>query len=122
MTSFSKRLKELREEKGWSQDELANQLGVQRPTVAGYESKSKNRIPRDKTLMKIAELFNTSTDYLLGRTNNRGYNSTNEKETLPHQITEKIIGDLVKKYKLDLTDPTVAEKLEAMIMLVYKDL
>ncbi len=116
------RLKELREEKGWSQDELANHLGVQRPTVAGYESKSKSRIPRDKTLMKIAELFNTSTDYLLGRTNNRKYSIVNDKEDMPQKVTEKIIGDLVEKYNLDLTDPTVAEKLEAMIKLVYKDL
>ncbi|MGF6357147.1 transcriptional regulator with XRE-family HTH domain [Paenibacillus sp. 4624] len=122
MATFSKRLKELREEKGWSQDQLAELLGVQRPTVAGYESKSKNRIPRDKTLMKIAELFNTSTDYLLGRSDERNYTKFSGKKDLPQQVTEKIIGDLVKKYNLDLTDPTTAEKLETMIKLVYKDL
>ncbi|ALP37945.1 hypothetical protein ASL14_18915 [Paenibacillus sp. IHB B 3084] len=122
MATFSERLKTLREEYGWSQEDLANRLGVQRPTIAGYESKSKGRIPRDGTLMKLAELFNTSTDYLLGRTNKRYSDQIDEKKELKQEITERIVRDLIKKYNLDLTDPKDANRLEALISLVYKDL
>jgi len=71
MAYFYKRLKQLREERGWTQDEIAEKLGVSRPTIAGYESEEKNRIPREETLLKIADLFGESIDYLLGRTNDR---------------------------------------------------
>ncbi|GMA59693.1 helix-turn-helix transcriptional regulator [Alicyclobacillus fastidiosus] len=67
--SFADRLKKLRESRGWTQEDLADKLGVSRATIAGYETKGK--IPRDDTLIAIADLFNTSTDYLFGRTDLR---------------------------------------------------
>ncbi len=68
MTSFAKRFKKLREKNKWTQDETAEKLGVSRPTIAGYESEEKSRIPREETLIRIADLFMVSLDYLLGRT------------------------------------------------------
>jgi len=62
---FGGRLKALREKRGWTQQDLADRLNISRNTVAGYESKGK--IPREDTLVAIANLFNVSTDYLLGR-------------------------------------------------------
>ncbi|WP_270166113.1 helix-turn-helix domain-containing protein [Paenibacillus sp. SYP-B4298] len=67
MTSFHLRFRQLREQQQWTQDEVADKLGVQRSTIAGYESAEKNRIPREETLHKIADLFQVSLDYLLGR-------------------------------------------------------
>lgn len=64
--AFGSRLKKLREKRGWTQQDLADHLNISRNTVAGYESKGK--IPREDTLVTIAKLFNTSTDYLLGTT------------------------------------------------------
>ncbi|WAH38576.1 helix-turn-helix domain-containing protein [Alicyclobacillus dauci] len=66
MASFAQRFKELRE-KRWTQDEAAEALGVSRSTIAGYESDTKGRIPRQDTLRKIADVFGVSVDYLLGR-------------------------------------------------------
>jgi transcriptional regulator with XRE-family HTH domain len=66
---FSDRLKKLRKEKNLYQKELAEHLGVSRPTITQYESGT--RKPDNETLGKIADYFNVSIDYLLGRTNER---------------------------------------------------
>ncbi|AYB41016.1 helix-turn-helix domain-containing protein [Brevibacillus laterosporus] len=65
---FAERFKALRELKGWTQQEAAEALGITRPTIAGYESKSKFRVPREENLIHIANEFGVSVDYLLGRT------------------------------------------------------
>lgn len=67
--NLSKRIKQLRKEKGIYQKELAEYLGVSRPTITQYESGT--RKPDPDTLKKIATFFNVSLDYLLGRTNER---------------------------------------------------
>lgn len=61
------RLKELREQRGISQTELANFLGVVRSTICQYEKG--NRMPDSNILGKLADYFNVSVDYLLGRDN-----------------------------------------------------
>lgn len=63
---FSQRLKLLRNMNNTTQEDLAKYLGVSRPTIAGYETKGKQ--PSFETLFKIAEYFNVSIDYLLGKT------------------------------------------------------
>jgi len=68
-SNFAQRLKWLRERRGWTQEELAQVLGVSRATIAGYESENKGRIPREEILIKIANTFDCTIDFLLGRTN-----------------------------------------------------
>lgn len=64
------RLRELLEENGITQKELADELGVKGVTVSRYAySKRKMDIV---TLTKIARIFNVSTDYLTGITNKYG--------------------------------------------------
>lgn len=60
-------LKELRAEKGYSQTEMANILGISQPAYANYERGA--RQADYDTLSKLAEIFNVSIDYLLGRSN-----------------------------------------------------
>ena len=59
------RIKELREKAGLSQYKLATILGVAQSTVGMWES-GKNR-PEYEMLIKLADYFDCSTDYLLGR-------------------------------------------------------
>ena len=66
--NFSLNLKNLREEKGLSQAQLAKQLHVGTGSVGMWEST--DRIPPVKKLVKIADFFNVSLDVLLGRNNN----------------------------------------------------
>lgn len=62
---FSLRLKELRENAGWSQAQLAKKLQVGQSTVGMWEN-GKN-MPQNAKLEMLATLFGVSTDYLLGR-------------------------------------------------------
>lgn len=61
-----KRLKQLREELNMTQKELADKLGISRAAVGLYEQGKRN-VDND-TLLKLSEIFNVSTDYLLGNT------------------------------------------------------
>lgn len=63
------RLKELREDKDLYQKDLANFLKIDQSNYSKYELEKIN-IPID-TLKKLADFYNTSTDYLLYRTDNR---------------------------------------------------
>lgn len=59
------RIAELRKEKGLSQATLAKALGVDCSTIAKYETG--DRLPDVVMLGKLADFFEVSTDYLLGR-------------------------------------------------------
>ena len=61
------RLKELREAHGLSQVRLAIDLNLNQNSVSRYENGT--READYKTLIAIADYFNVSLDYLLGRTN-----------------------------------------------------
>ena len=61
---FSEKLAELRKEKGLSQVGLAQKLGVDPSTIAKYETG--DRLPDIFMLLKIADCFDVSTDFLLG--------------------------------------------------------
>lgn len=63
------RLKNLRIEQKKSQYELAKIFNISQPTYATYENGT--RQPPNETLIKIAEYFNVTTDYLLGRSENQ---------------------------------------------------
>ncbi|MDQ0862301.1 helix-turn-helix domain-containing protein [Bacillus sp. V2I10] len=59
------RLTTLRKGKRWSLQYTADRLGIAKSTYAGYESG--HRRPSLEALNSMADLFDTSTDYLLGR-------------------------------------------------------
>lgn len=63
---LSIRLKGLREEAGLSQKGLSEKLSISRSTVTSYETGKRN--PDMFILTKMADLFDVSIDYLLGRT------------------------------------------------------
>ncbi|OCL26285.1 transcriptional regulator [Orenia metallireducens] len=66
---FKKRIRQLRKEFKLTQQELADKIGVNRATIAGYETKGME--PGYDTLSELARIFNVSTDYLLGLTDQR---------------------------------------------------
>lgn len=61
------RLKDLRTDHDFMQKQVADILGIDQRVYSNYET-GKRQIPV-KHLIKLADLYNTSTDYLLGRTN-----------------------------------------------------
>ena len=64
MVNFGKRLKMLRKESRMTQDELARKLNVTKSIISNYEIG--DRTPSTHILIKLAYIFNVSTDYLLG--------------------------------------------------------
>ncbi|HFD2043956.1 TPA: helix-turn-helix domain-containing protein [Clostridium perfringens] len=77
MNTISYKLKELRNEKELSQKELANILQVAPSTISMWEQDK--REPDGDMIMKIANYFDVSTDYILGRNNNtNSYKYTKE--------------------------------------------
>lgn len=86
---FGKRLKKLRENADINQEKLGNILGLSASTIGMYEQG--RRQPDNETLIKVAEYFDVSTDYLLGKTDIKKYDLPYENET------EK---ELYKKLKL----------------------
>lgn len=65
MEGFSTRLRNLRKERNLRQKDLAGVLGLAQTTIANYEQNT--RFPDEETLKKIVDYFNTSLDFLLGR-------------------------------------------------------
>lgn len=61
------RINELRKGRGWSQVELANRLGISKQTVSNWEND--NIQPSIEMLVRLAKLFDVTTDYLLGLNN-----------------------------------------------------
>ncbi|MEY8385915.1 helix-turn-helix domain-containing protein [Oscillospiraceae bacterium 38-13] len=66
MGVFGQRLRELRKQRGISQNELSKHVGVSKSSVNMYERGE--REPSFETLEAIADFFNVNMDYLLGRT------------------------------------------------------
>ena len=62
---------DLRKKNGWSQEELAEKLGVSRQAVSKWESAQV--IPDLGRVLAMADLFSVTTDYLLRDENTRRY-------------------------------------------------
>lgn len=66
--SYYKRIRELREDHDFTQREIAKMLDMPQPQYYRYEQGFRD-IPTD-ILIKLADIYKTSTDYILERTNN----------------------------------------------------
>ncbi len=64
MVNFGNILKELRLKSGLTQKELATKVGVTKSVISYYELSE--RTPSPEILIKLANIFHVSTDYLLG--------------------------------------------------------
>ena len=71
---LSEQIKNLRTAKGINQVELAKCLGVTKQSVSNWENE--NIMPSIDMLIKIAEYFGVTTDFLLGLSENHTLNTT----------------------------------------------
>ena len=97
MKTLGERLKDLRKEKGYTLEQVAEKLNTTKVTISRYENNL--REPKREAISQFAKLFNVSTDYLHGH--------TNDKFTLTKE--DKIdIKNSLEKIKCDLsTDETI---------------
>ena len=64
MVDFGNTLKKLRHQAGMTQQQLADKLRVTKAVISYYELQE--RYPSPEVLLKLALIFNVTTDYLLG--------------------------------------------------------
>lgn len=87
------RIKALRAEKNIKQDVLAKLLGLE---IAGISKLETGRVPlKDEYIVKLAEYFNVSTDYLLGKSDIR--NIEDEFKFAYHKEIEGLTEDEIKE-------------------------
>lgn len=92
------RLKQLRTEKGLTQEELGNQLGLANNTISRYETGS-NEPPKFETWQKIADFFHVPTEYLLGITNDRVTLTINDiqQKKMHTSVSLQCLGMIIQK-------------------------
>lgn len=74
------RIKALREDRDLRQVDLAEATGIDQRTISNYETGKSN--PDSFALIKIADFFGVSIDYLVGRVNYNLYTVDNRKELI----------------------------------------
>lgn len=105
---IAERIKSLRKEKGFTQEQLAKILGLNaKSSIANYESGANS--PSDDVKKKMCELFDCSIDYLMGKSEFKTQNSESSLENIKKFYEEKINTLLKNKYinefsKLNLSD------------------
>ena len=113
-------LKELRSSMGFSQQKLADKLGVSRSTVAMWESGASQ--PDNDSLLHLAKIFNPSTDFLLG--------NVEERYTSPKGVKVPVLGYIRAGIPLDAVeeildyeevDPAMAAKGDLFALRVKGD-
>lgn len=72
--SFASRVKELRTSKGLTMEQLAKEIGSTRATISNFENGQ--RKPSLDMVIKLAEYFQVSLDYLVGRTDDPTFHGT----------------------------------------------
>lgn len=91
---LGQRIGELRTARGWSQVALAQRLGVVKQTVSNWENE--NIQPSIEMLVRLAMLFNVTTDYLLGLENTPRLSV----EGLPNHVIAHI-SQLIDDFRID---------------------
>ena len=75
--SVQERLKDLRVERGLNLEELAQETGISKSALGSYENDNDEyKEINHGSLLKLADFYQVSVDYLLGLTNNRRYENT----------------------------------------------
>ena len=97
--SLGKRLKKARNNKDLTQEEAAKRLGITFQALSNYERDYRD--PDTTLLAKIAELYDVTTDYLLGRSDKR--KETLNDEPTPQEI-EEIFQNQVKYQGFPMTE------------------
>ena len=99
---LGERIKKLREEKNLKQEELAKILSVSPSTIGMYEINK--REPNNELILRLADFFSVSTDYLLGKSNLRNYDEDEQEFRFAYHkeiegMTDEEVKDALRFYK-----------------------
>lgn len=83
MSILSKRLREARDKSGFKQIEAAKKLGISNGTLSGYERDYRD--PDTEILHKMANLYDVSVDWLVGKTDKDNHEPS-KRDAIIHKI------------------------------------
>ncbi len=86
MQEFKDRLKELREERGLSMKALGKEIGVSDAAVCKWENGIAE--PKVTYILRLADFFDCSTDFILGRNDDYSATVTTEDKTKNEKFNE----------------------------------
>lgn len=126
--NFGERLKKLRIEKQLTQEMLANKLNLSKANISKYESGYLE--PGLQTLVKIAEIFETTTDYLLENSeyrelsvtiNDKNKRKIAELDSLLESMTDEQFHFYKKMLELTLTPKADLNKILKIMEILVSD-
>lgn len=109
MATFANRLKDLRLKKRITQEKLAERFFITKSAISKYENGVNT--PENKLLQDMADFFDVSVDYLLGRTDDKKIISQSTSKDKAKEILE-----VLKKAGVDLNNIDY-DKLEQLLKL-----
>ena len=113
MKTLGERLKDLRKEKGYTLEQVAEKLNTTKITISRYENNL--REPKREAISQLAKLFNVSTDYLHGHTNDKFTLTKEDKIDIKNSL-EKIKCDLSTDETILLDgEPMCKEAIESLL-------
>lgn len=124
MNDLGKNIRKLRENAGINQRDFAKMLDIGNTTLSQYESGA--RIPSDEVKIKIADYFDVSIDYLLGREREDGIVEIVTREDAVDQLKRinKILLDegaiTEEEYKYGIKDKEKERKLMEIVKKAIK--
>ncbi|MBD8498340.1 helix-turn-helix domain-containing protein [Paenibacillus arenosi] len=101
------RISQLRESKGWTQEELSNKLGITRAALSHYEKN--RRKPDFEALTQLADLFEVSIDYLVGRTSLPQMELSPEVQAFAEHL-ELAEEEILQRFKLTVDGDELTEE------------
>lgn len=93
--TIKERLKKLRKEKNLYQKELADKLNISRAVIASYETGK--AVPSIDIIIRYADYFECTTDYILGRTDNKNHIKDININEAVIRLLEKVINEIKKE-------------------------
>ncbi|MGM0837591.1 MAG: helix-turn-helix domain-containing protein [Bacillota bacterium] len=90
-TAVSRNIKNFRDQKGWSQQQLADELNRSRGTISKWETDKET--PNMEALIQLSSIFEVSIDYLVGH----------------HHQQEAYVKEFNRLYQLQKTDDELLE-------------
>ena len=85
---MNNRIRALREDKDLRQSDVAQATGIDQRTISNYETGKSN--PDSEALIRLADFFGVSIDYLVGRTD-RNYFSADDRKAAIARIQKILI-------------------------------
>jgi transcriptional regulator with XRE-family HTH domain len=101
---FAERLKELRKEKGLTQDEVAKKIDIARTTYSGYERGASE--PDFEILNKLSDFYSVDLNWLL---EGKKQKENDNNYSLPEEVILNVIKQAEAEYKVSLRDDPVVE-------------